>query len=489
KSTTHPESDKLFCVLRGLKMIASTTICNGGTLFFSDIEVTSIFTLRIRAHRMGAVYHSLEQNGKEFDIFISLCKFPCYTKMAVQSSSNIPTKQNVTINIIVIIGDLFEKALREHVVRVASSRSTNAGFRYEYAYYRCNRRPFYETRDIRRSQQAKHITHKNITRSADCPANAAEVSYEHLTDRYVLLNPPSNKKENSIDKSMGLFILYVNAPNASCIGFQYIESNGHSTSTLTKVVQQSAWNRHFATSDRYHSVNDTPPEKQANRLPLGGGKGNPRVTQQWYLKPKWNTMQTRIPSRIPHHIQFRQGEQKPLNDGSEPDPRNIEPVPVGPQYIVCCPRLFASTSYELLSSVTGVKVVAQDPDSQSLKPDHSEPESPSYTQLATLIAGDSDVHTIAKEGRLQPNKPNTIRQIRKLLAGLKVQSSAKTSLMGAPPKELIGAATQRSKPQRDTFPVKPRQNAKETKRTQSCLNFLNNSKSGRPKGVIERAKK
>ncbi|GAA51912.1 hypothetical protein CLF_107005, partial [Clonorchis sinensis] len=63
-------------------------------------------------------------------------------------------------------------------------------------------------------------------------------------------------------------------------------------------------------------------------------------------------------------------------------------------------------------------------------------DSPSYIQLATLIAGDSDVHTSAKERRLQPNKPYTIRQIRKLLAGFKVQSYEKTSLMGAPPKEL-----------------------------------------------------
>ncbi|GAA52414.1 hypothetical protein CLF_108012 [Clonorchis sinensis] len=96
---------------------------------------------------------------------------------------------------------------------------------------------------------------------------------------------------------------------------------------------------------------------------------------------------------------------------------------------------------------------------QSLKPDHGEPNSPSYTQLATLIAGDSDDHTGAKLRRLHPNKPYTIRQIRKLLAGFKVQSSEKTSLMGAPPKELPGAATQRSKHHRGTFPTKPRQNA------------------------------
>ncbi|KAG5452664.1 hypothetical protein CSKR_202544 [Clonorchis sinensis] len=122
----------------------------------------------------------------------------------------------------------------------------------------------------------------------------------------------------------------------------------------------------------------------------------------------------------------------------------------------------------------GYVPAGQDHDSQSLKPDHGEPDSPSYTQLATLIAGDSDVHTSAKERQLQPNKPYTIRQIRKLLAGFKVQSSEKTSLMGAPPKELPGAATQRSKPHRDTFPTAP--NAQEAKQTQ--YRRLSNSKPG-----------
>ncbi|GAA51738.1 hypothetical protein CLF_106721, partial [Clonorchis sinensis] len=100
---------------------------------------------------------------------------------------------------------------------------------------------------------------------------------------------------------------------------------------------------------------------------------------------------------------------------------------------------------------------------------------------------DSDVHTSTKERQLQPNKPHTIRQIRRLLAGFKVQSSAKTSLMGAPPKELLGAATQLSGPHRDIFPIKPHQNAQETKQTQARPNSLNNSMSGRPKGDIERA--
>ncbi|KAG5447329.1 hypothetical protein CSKR_200477 [Clonorchis sinensis] len=103
----------------------------------------------------------------------------------------------------------------------------------------------------------------------------------------------------------------------------------------------------------------------------------------------------------------------------------------------------SSSTPSKVAFLTADTIVAQGHDSQSLRPDHSEPESPSYTQLATLIAGDSDVHTSAKERRLQPNKPYTIRQIRKLPAGFKVHSSAKTSLMGAPPKELLGAATQR----------------------------------------------
>ncbi|GAA54653.1 hypothetical protein CLF_104618 [Clonorchis sinensis] len=144
----------------------------------------------------------------------------------------------------------------------------------------------------------------------------------------------------------------------------------------------------------------------------------------------------------------------------------------------------SSTPSKVASSIVDT-AVAQDHDSQSLKPDHGEPDSPSYIQLATLIAGDSDDHTGAKERRLQPNKPYTIRQIRKLLAGFKVQSSEKTSLMGAPPKELPGAATQRSKPHRDTFPTKPRQNAQEAKQTQDRP--LSNSKPGRPKDVNERA--
>ncbi|GAA53534.1 hypothetical protein CLF_110433 [Clonorchis sinensis] len=109
----------------------------------------------------------------------------------------------------------------------------------------------------------------------------------------------------------------------------------------------------------------------------------------------------------------------------------------------CCENRTTTEAVKLpISSSTPSKVaslildtvVAQDHDSQSLKPDHGEPDSPSYTQLATLIAGESDVHTSAKERRLQPNKPYTTRQIRKLLAGFKVQSSEKTSLMGAPPK-------------------------------------------------------
>ncbi|GAA56332.1 hypothetical protein CLF_110614 [Clonorchis sinensis] len=112
----------------------------------------------------------------------------------------------------------------------------------------------------------------------------------------------------------------------------------------------------------------------------------------------------------------------------------------------CCGNRTTTEAVKLpISSSTPSKVaclivdtvVAQDLDSQSLKPDHGEPDSPPYTQLATLIAGDSDVHTSAKARKMQPNKPYTIRQIRKLLAGFSVQSSEKTSLMGAPPKELL----------------------------------------------------
>ncbi|GAA53382.1 hypothetical protein CLF_110114, partial [Clonorchis sinensis] len=90
----------------------------------------------------------------------------------------------------------------------------------------------------------------------------------------------------------------------------------------------------------------------------------------------------------------------------------------------CCENRTTTEAVKLpISSPTPSKVaslivdiaVTQGQDSQSLKPDHGEPDRPSYTQLATLIAGDSDVHTGAKERRLQPNKPYTTRQIRKLL--------------------------------------------------------------------------
>ncbi|GAA55703.1 hypothetical protein CLF_108755 [Clonorchis sinensis] len=47
----------------------------------------------------------------------------------------------------------------------------------------------------------------------------------------------------------------------------------------------------------------------------------------------------------------------------------------------------SSSTPSKVASLIVDTVVAQDLDSQSLKPDHSEPESPSYTQLVTLIAG------------------------------------------------------------------------------------------------------
>ncbi|GAA53432.1 hypothetical protein CLF_110209, partial [Clonorchis sinensis] len=82
----------------------------------------------------------------------------------------------------------------------------------------------------------------------------------------------------------------------------------------------------------------------------------------------------------------------------------------------------SSSTPSKVTSLIAYTVVTQDPDSQSLKPGHSKPESPSYTQLVTLIAGDSDVYTSTKERRLQPNKPRTIHQLRKLLAGFKAAS-------------------------------------------------------------------
>ncbi|GAA55545.1 hypothetical protein CLF_108279 [Clonorchis sinensis] len=56
-----------------------------------------------------------------------------------------------------------------------------------------------------------------------------------------------------------------------------------------------------------------------------------------------------------------------------------------------------STSSKVASLIVDT-AVAQDHDSQSLKPEHSEPNSPSYTQLATPTAGDSEVHIKAKKG-------------------------------------------------------------------------------------------
>ncbi|GAA49094.1 hypothetical protein CLF_102476 [Clonorchis sinensis] len=93
----------------------------------------------------------------------------------------------------------------------------------------------------------------------------------------------------------------------------------------------------------------------------------------------------------------------------------------------------SSSTPSKVASLVVDTIVAQDPDSQSLKP---EPENP--------------------------------------------------YLMGAPPKELlIDAATQRSGPHRNTFLIKPRRNVQDSKQTQDCP--LNNSKSGRPESGIERA--
>ncbi|KAG5446973.1 hypothetical protein CSKR_200354 [Clonorchis sinensis] len=94
----------------------------------------------------------------------------------------------------------------------------------------------------------------------------------------------------------------------------------------------------------------------------------------------------------------------------------------------CCENPTTAETVELpISSSTPSKVaslivdtvVAQDSDNQSPKTDNNEPESPAYTRFATLISGDSDVYTSAKERRLEQKKPHTIRQIRKLLVGIK----------------------------------------------------------------------
>ncbi|GAA54443.1 hypothetical protein CLF_102989 [Clonorchis sinensis] len=69
----------------------------------------------------------------------------------------------------------------------------------------------------------------------------------------------------------------------------------------------------------------------------------------------------------------------------------------------------SSSTRSKVASSRVERVVAQDPDGQSHKPTHNEPENPSYTQLATLIAGDSRVDTSTKERRLQPNRPRKIR--------------------------------------------------------------------------------
>ncbi|GAA53705.1 hypothetical protein CLF_110828 [Clonorchis sinensis] len=70
-------------------------------------------------------------------------------------------------------------------------------------------------------------------------------------------------------------------------------------------------------------------------------------------------------------------------------------------------------------AVMPFSLVLKDHDNQSHKPDHGEQNSPSYTQLATLIAGDSDDHTGAKERRLRPNKERAQRAATKMVADLK----------------------------------------------------------------------
>ncbi|KER25517.1 hypothetical protein T265_07034 [Opisthorchis viverrini] len=132
--------------------------------------------------------------------------------------------------------------------------------------------------------------------------------------------------------------------------------------------------------------------------------------------------------------------------------------------------------------------VAQGLDKLIHKHDYSHPEDPSYIRLATLVAGGSGVYTNTKEGGRQPSKPHKIRQIRELLAGFKVQSFAKTSLLEAPSKSLLlGAATQRPGPHRDTFPVKPRQTAQESRKAKACCKSLINRESSGQKKDLSRA--
>ncbi|GAA57875.1 hypothetical protein CLF_113301, partial [Clonorchis sinensis] len=115
-------------------------------------------------------------------------------------------------------------------------------------------------------------------------------------------------------------------------------------------------------------------------------------------------------------------------------------------------------SAQMISLIVGT-VVIQDPDSQSHKPDHSEPENPSYPHLATTRVS---TQTRKKSDCGQTSHLRFAKS--ELLADFKMQSSEKTSLMGAPPKELLlDAATRCSGPHRDAFPIKPRQNAQETR--------------------------
>ncbi|GAA51944.1 hypothetical protein CLF_107115 [Clonorchis sinensis] len=144
--------------------------------------------------------------------------------------------------------------------------------------------------------------------------------------------------------------------------------------------------------------------------------------------------------------------------------------------------IFSSTSSKVVSLIVD-RVVVQDPYSQSHKPNHSEPQNPPYTQLARLIASDSSVQTNTKERQMQPKNPH--QKTADWLQGAVL--CEKGTHASATKKLRLGAATQRSGTCRDTFPIKPRQNAQEAKRAQVCPKPFNNSKSGHLKSGIERA--
>ncbi|GAA49556.1 hypothetical protein CLF_103223 [Clonorchis sinensis] len=132
-----------------------------------------------------------------------------------------------------------------------------------------------------------------------------------------------------------------------------------------------------------------------------------------------------------------------------------------------------------------VNTAHKNPDSQSHKPDNI--ELATYTQLAASIASDSGIHTSTNERRLQSNKPYNAQQLRTLLARFKMQSSAETSLMEAPPNAILPSAVSKFQSLTET-PC--RSNCVKVPKKPNRRNFpqiLKNSQSNAPKGGIERA--